>query len=108
MPENPEFLPPAQALSPVSSAVNRCLAAYKQAYRAAASVGANQDVRHDAGCNAYRLALPRTETPTDVQAFINCVIQGMALGAIEDQESSHFLYAAQVALSATKRNPGKL
>ncbi|KAA6464538.1 hypothetical protein DYQ86_00775 [Acidobacteria bacterium AB60] len=99
----PEVLPPAEVTSPVCAAVERCLAAYKQAYRAAGTLGADQDTRHDAACHAYRLALPRTETPTDIQAFINCVTYGMALGAIDREESTHLLYAAQVSLSAARR-----
>ncbi len=103
----PEFLPPAAPISPVSAAVDRCMAAYKQAYRAAGTIGADRDERHDAGCHAYRLVLPRTETQTDIQAFVNCVTHGIAIGAFEGQEPSQLLYAAQVALSAVKQKPGK-
>ena len=103
----PEVLPPAKPVSPVYAAVEHCMAAYKMAYRAAGSLGANQEDRHNAGCHAYRLSLPLTQTETDVQAFVNCVTHGIALGAFEGQEPSQLLYAAQVALSAVKRKPGK-
>jgi hypothetical protein len=107
MSQEPELLPPSEPVSPVLAAVNRCMAAYKMAYRAAGTMGADRDDRHNAGCDAYRLALPLTQTEIDVQAFINCVTYGIAIGAIDGPEPSQLLYAAQVALSAIKRKPGK-
>jgi hypothetical protein len=103
----PEVLPPSEPVSPVYAAVNRCMAAYKQAYRAAGTMGADQLNRHVAGSDAYRLALPLTQTETDIQAFISCVTRGIALGVFETHEPSQLLYAAQIALSVTKRKPGK-
>ena len=106
MSQQAELLPP-ETFSPVREALNRCMNAYKQAYRAAGTMGADRYDRHNAGSDAYRLALPLTQTETDVQAFINCVTRGIALGVFENHEPSQFLYAAQIALSVTKRKPAK-
>ena len=102
----PEVLPP-ETVSPVRAAVNRCMDAYKQAYRAAGTMGADRFDRHVAGAEAYRLAMPLTQTETDIQAFISCVTRGIALDVFENHEPSQLLYAAQIALSVTKRKPGK-
>jgi hypothetical protein len=103
----PEVLPP-ESVSPVRAAVNRCMDAYKQAYRAAGTMGADRYDRHNAGSDAFRLTLPLIQTETDVKAFISCITRGIALGVFEDHEPSQFLYAAQIALSVTKRKPGKV
>jgi hypothetical protein len=52
--------------------------------------------------------MPLTQTETDIQAFISCVTRGIALDVFENHEPSQLLYAAQIALSVTKRKPGKV
>jgi hypothetical protein len=107
MPNDSEILSPAETLSPAVAAVKRCMIAYKQAYSAAGTMGVTNTARHKAGCRAYRMSLPRTESLADIQAFINCIAQGVAIGAFEGPESSQLLYAAQVSLSAIRRKPAK-
>jgi hypothetical protein len=99
--------PPQLAVSPATTALDRCMAAYNMACRAAGTVGANLEQREIAACRAYRMALPQMETLADIKAFINCITHGLAIGAFEGQESTQLLYAAQVALSAIGRKAGK-
>jgi hypothetical protein len=94
-------------VSPIAAAVNRCIAAHNNAYRACALANGDDWDRRNAGKNAYRLAMPRAETVTDVQGFIACVMHGMNLGVFDRYEPNQLLYAAQVALTALKHKPVK-
>ena len=102
----PELLPPAKPRSPPPPPSS---AAWPHPNRPTEPPPpwADIDERHNAGCHAYRLALPHTGTQTDIQAFINSVTHGVALGAIEGQETNPLLYAARLALAAASREPGK-
>jgi hypothetical protein len=97
----------AATVSPIADAVNRCIAAYHNAYRASALANGDDWDRREAGKSAYRLAMPRAETVTDVQGFIACVMHGMNLGVFDRYEPNQLLYAAQVALTALKHKPVK-
>ncbi len=100
-------VPAAASVSACSAAVDRCMAAYKNAYRACATMGEADYKRLKAGNNAYRLAMPRTVSVTEIQAFIACIAHGINIGVFERHEPTQLLYAAQVALSAQRRKPGK-
>lgn len=107
VPQNPEI--PAQPApeSPVAAAVNHCMAQYKGAYRAAATMGASEYGSHKAGREAYRLALPRTGSVTEIQGFIACIAHGITLEVFDRHEPTQLLYAAQVALASLKSKTGK-
>jgi hypothetical protein len=89
-------------VSITAAALERCLQAYQRKYRAAAGNGPGDIFTHRAASEAYRLAMPSTETLADIQALIACVTQGINLQVYEGRESTQLLYAAQVALAAQK------
>ncbi len=107
MSENPETTAPDKPLSFSAAAVKRCMDAYKQAYRAAATVGADDEDKSKSGCNAYRLAMPCMESPRAIRAFIACVAHGITFEIWGLREPNQLLYAAQVALAAHKPRPAK-
>ena len=89
-------------LSIPAAALQRCLEAFRRAYKAAAAKGDSDYFSHKAGAIAYRLAMPSTETLADIQALIACVTQGINYQVYDGRESTQLLYAAQVALAAQK------
>ena len=95
--------PAVSAASICSAAVERCMDAYKKAYRACAAQGGDQYDRNDAGSNAYRLAMPCTDSIAEIRAFIACVAYGITMEVFKRNEPNQLLYAAQVALSSRRR-----
>jgi hypothetical protein len=102
MSENPETLAPVKPISSAATAVKRCMDAYKQAFRGAATMGADEYTKCKAGADAYRLAMPCMGSPSEIRAFIACVAHGIAFEIWHARESTQLLYAAQVALAAQK------
>ncbi|HEY1904212.1 MAG TPA: hypothetical protein VGG56_17410 [Terracidiphilus sp.] len=85
-------------------AVARCAAAWDKAYRA---TSAKSKYRYDAeaaATKAYRQAMPPLTGYDDICDFIACAAYGMLVGAIKEENSSKFLYAAQVALGALEKS----
>lgn len=56
---------------------------------------------------SYKLALPGLGSVPEIKAFIGHVAQGIALGIFTGREGSQLLYAAQVALGASRGAPAK-
>ncbi len=85
-----------------NAAVAHCCKAWKKAFRAAI----NDDLPdYKAAVKAgetYRATMPPLSTSDGCLDFIACVAQGILLGAISESESSKLLYAAQVALTASR------
>jgi hypothetical protein len=93
---------PAQAVLTTTAILERGLNAYQREYKAIEATGKSDYLCRKAGANAYRLAMPSTETLASTQALIACVAQGINLQVYEGHESTQPLYAAQVALAANK------
>jgi hypothetical protein len=53
---------------------------------------------------AYQLAMPPLTGSRNVRNFIACVTHGMLLGALDGNEATKLLYAAQVAHTARRSN----
>lgn len=107
MSENPEAPATVKPISSSAAAVKRCMDAYKQAYRAAASVGAEEYKKLESATDAYRLAMPCMESPRAIRAFIACVAHGISFEIWNRHEPTQLLYAAQVALAAHKSKPAR-
>src|ERR1700738_2936247 len=93
---------PAEPVSATVAVLERCLNAYRHAYKAIEATGKTGYFCRQAGAAAYRLAMPSTETLASTQALIACVAQGINLQVYDGRESTQLLYAAQIALAAHK------
>ena len=89
-------------VSTTAASLKSCLDAYHHDYQADAKSGQSDFFCRRAGALAYRLAMPSTETLADIRALIACVAQGINLQVFEGRESTQLLYAAQVALAASR------
>jgi len=94
------------AITP-DEAVQRCMIAYQRAYNAAAAKGKHVSECREAGGEAFRLAMPSTGTLSEVLAFIACIIRGIHLRIWICREERNFFYAAQIAISAHRRQGKK-
>jgi hypothetical protein len=56
---------------------------------------------------AYRKAMPTLTGQENIENFIACVAHGMLIGAIEGNDATKLLYAAQVALSTLQRQSSR-
>jgi hypothetical protein len=85
----------------LSPAVLRCCSAWHHRYAAESEneMLAEEEVA-DLAASSFRRAMPHLTSRRNIQDFIACVAQGMLLGAIEPEDGSRLLYAAQVALAA--------
>ncbi|UWZ84099.1 hypothetical protein [Occallatibacter riparius] len=88
----------------VNSAVQRCVNAWREALtRKNCKDPIDPGVwERDYAGKAYRKALPWLSTPDNVDAFIACVAQGLAIGAIDPSHATKLLYAAQVAITSRR------
>jgi hypothetical protein len=89
----------------IETAINRCLQAWRQAL-AVKKVKDPFDLGrwdcHYAGrayCNAIPYLMPDQDS---IDIFVACITHGMLLGAIQPQEASKLLYAAQIALGSAR------
>jgi hypothetical protein len=110
-PENPAV--PSSPASSATSArtpdevVERCMTAYKRAYNACEAKGEPEFRCKEAGEFAFRVNMPSTGSLAEVQAFIACVTRGIHLDIWRPREPMQFFYAAQIAISAHRRESKK-
>ena len=88
-------------------AVARCLDAFARTYKANIAINQTKAAATDCAAVAYREAMPPLTGPDNIRDFIACVAQGILVGAINSLQSSKLLYAAQVALSASRKLPAQ-
>ena len=100
---------PMTATDPIPTAVQRCCDAWTKALAHKAIQENKLRDPLDLGCHirsyagqAYRNHLPFLSNPVQIDAFIACVAQGLALGAIEPELATKLLYAAQVAITSRR------
>ena len=94
----PESVPaPATEPGPRNAAVDRCIAAYNEAYIKRKAEGGDHYYWQKAGKAAYKRAMPPVAGPQNVADFIACVTRGIIEEVISGAEITQFLYAAQVA-----------
>jgi hypothetical protein len=84
-------------------AVARCLDAWNSTYKALRDKSEWETTSIQGANKAFRCAMPTLDTPENIRDFVACVAFAMLFGAIEPANGSKFLYAAQVAYGAIKR-----
>jgi hypothetical protein len=92
---------------PLNPAVHDCCVAFQQTYALERGKGANEHEAEKKAIAAYRRTMPCVSNLAAVRDFIACVTQGMVLGYIHNFEGTKFLYAANVAAGALRRE-GKI
>lgn len=93
--------PPAQPGA--SAAVDRCMEAWNRIYLPARANGGSNCAASYSAAPAFRAAMPKLNTPSDIRDFIACTAQGILIGAIDEKQASRLLYAAQVASGVVNR-----
>ena len=83
-------------------AVARCLDAFTRTYKANIAINQTKPAATDCAATAYREAMPPLTGPDNIRDFIACVAQGILVGAIDGAQSTKLIYAAQVALMASR------
>jgi hypothetical protein len=88
-----------------NAAVLRCCAARESSLRESRAKNRdNYDTKKFANY-AYCDAMPDLSGHENIRDFIACVAHGMVTGVIDAIEGPKFLYAAQVAIGALRREP---
>ena len=90
---------------PENPAIARCMNGWACAYKVEK---AKTNDHYDAvrkGNLGYRKAMPRLSGYENIRDFIACVAHGMLIGAIDGDDGTRLLYAAQVALSTVRSQP---
>ena len=98
-------MPEAPSPIPEDSAIARCLSARQSVYREELAKGKTSFSAARDAAAAYRSAMPSLSGQENIRDFVACVAHGMLLGTIEGKNATKLLYAAQVALSAIRRQP---
>jgi hypothetical protein len=88
-------------------AIARCCDAWRSRFKAEMSKSKGEDrvfPAHHADVS-YRDAMPPLVDDESIRDFIACAAHGMLIGAIDHKSGTQLLYAAQVALTAFRREP---
>ncbi len=94
--------PSAESQPSGSLAVARCIEAYNRTYKVERTARHDEFTAARSAQRAFRAALPPLVGYENIRDFIACVAQSILLGAINTNEASKLLYAAQVALGAAR------
>ena len=93
-----EETPPAR-----NAAVERCCAARDLARAQCRARNAEKYETFKQGAEAYRNAFPDLSGYENIRDFVACISHGLLTGDISPVDSPQYLYAAQVAISALRR-----
>jgi hypothetical protein len=85
--------------------VARCVDAYNRTFKTERVTPREEIAAIRCAQKAFRAALPPLVGQENIRDFIACVAQAILLGAIETNDASKLLYAAQVALAAVRVQP---
>ena len=85
-------------------AVRRCVEARTHRIRLELRKGVEDYEAEESGNDAYRQAMPDLSGLQNIQDFIACVAHGMMLDSSVFSNAPRLLYAAQVAMSAARRD----
>jgi hypothetical protein len=93
--------------SPVSAnpAVSRCCEAWSRVFQAELANGEGNPRAAFEADRAYCNAMPPLSGYENIRDFIACVAHAMLIGAIQSEQGSKLLYAAQVALCTVRNQP---
>ncbi|MFY9854877.1 MAG: hypothetical protein WAK26_13465 [Terracidiphilus sp.] len=98
--DQPSPVPPTR-----NAAVVRCCTARESSLRESRAKALNRFETKDNANAAYCDAMPDLSGHQNIRDFIACVAHGMVTGVIHAIEGPKFLYAAQVAIGALRREP---
>jgi hypothetical protein len=90
-----------------NAAIARCCEVWKLRYKAEKSKGEDEVFAAYYANQSFRDAMPALIGYEGIRDFIACVAYGMLIEAIQPQNGTQFLYAAQVALSTLRCHPDK-
>lgn len=90
---------------PENPAIARCLNAWASAYKLEKAKNNDHFEAVRKGNHSYHKVMPRLSGYENIRDFIACVAHGMLVGAIDGDDGTRLLYAAQVALGAVRRQP---
>jgi outer membrane biosynthesis protein TonB len=96
-----------ETAKPATATVQLCCDAFYRVYQAEYAKRDSNHLATEAASQAFRRAMPFLTGPEIVNDFIACVTHGILLGAIESPEASKLLYAAQIVLTAQRRQPAE-
>jgi len=82
--------------------VARCVDAYSRTYKTERARTRSQDTAINCARKAFRAALPSLVGRENIRDFIACIAQAILLDVIDTADASKLLYAAQVAIAATR------
>jgi len=101
----PTELMAADSLNPAlaNPAVARCCEAWKRVCDAELQSGTHHVVAEYEANKIFRYTMPPLTSQQNIADYIACVAYGIAIGAINQQDGTRLLYAAQVAISALRR-----
>lgn len=92
----------AESQPTTSPAVARCVDAYNRAYKMERSAGREDYAATKIAGKVFRRTLPPLVGHENIRDFIACVAQSILMGAIDSNDASKLLYAAQVSLAAVR------
>jgi hypothetical protein len=92
--------------SAIDAAMSHCKAEWLRAHELAQKKGLPAVKAQRMAAVAYKIAMPRMNSLTNIKAAVACVAQGIQLEVFDGRDGSQMLYAAQVAISI-HREKGK-
>jgi hypothetical protein len=92
--------------SAIDTAMSHCKAEWVRAFELAQKKGLPAMKAQRMAAVAYKIAMPRMNSLTNIKAAVACVAQGIQLEVFDGRDGSQMLYAAQVAISI-HREKGK-
>jgi hypothetical protein len=93
--------------TPENTAIAHCYGIWLRVYKAEMAKGEHWMPAARSAGQAYRKAMPTLTGQENIENFIACVAHGMLIGAIEGNDATKLLYAAQVALSTLQRQSSR-
>jgi hypothetical protein len=108
----PTSSPLAESQPPISpasvSAVIRCVEAYTCAYKNERASRRDEIAAIRCARRAFRAALPPLAGLENIRDFIACIAQAILLDVLDTADASKLLYAAQVAIAASRVQPASV
>jgi len=96
-----------ESSEPISEnpAIAHCMNAWQRIYSQQRAKGATNLSASAFAAPAYRKAMPPLSGRENISDFVACVAQGILIDAIDGNDASKLLYAAQVAFATVRRQP---
>jgi hypothetical protein len=97
--------PQPSSAATANPAVARCLSAWDPIYKAEIAKGHHRITATRVAAPFYCNAMPQLCGYDNIRDFVACAAHGILIGAIDGNSAGKLLYAAQVALATTRRQP---